>query len=97
MLKKQVIGYGVLVSRSNSKPQIVILIPQVHPYRCFLSGDFAVETLTRSAFSAEQEEELIDGVRVSSAGIHLCQLPYADDIREHGLTSTLSIIEPPSE
>jgi hypothetical protein len=46
---------------------------------------------------AEQEEELIDGVRISSAGIHLCQLPYADDVREHGLTSTLSIIEPPSE
>jgi ATP-dependent DNA helicase 2 subunit 1 len=29
MLKKDVIGYGVLVARSNSKPQIVILIPQV--------------------------------------------------------------------
>ncbi|ORY89587.1 SPOC like C-terminal domain-containing protein [Leucosporidium creatinivorum] len=71
MLKKKVVGYGVLVSRSNSKPQVVLLIPQ--------------------------EEELIDGVRISSAGIHLCQLPYADDVREHGLTSSLSIIEPPTE
>lgn len=29
MLKKEVVGFGVLVSRANSKPQIVIMMAQV--------------------------------------------------------------------
>lgn len=32
------------------------------------------------------------GVQILPPGIHLCQLPYADDIRSHGLSSTKSIV-----
>ncbi|GAA6015830.1 hypothetical protein JCM11491_007201 [Sporobolomyces phaffii] len=41
-----------------------------------------------------QEEKLNDaGVQVLPPGIHLCQLPFADDIRDLGLGKTLSCIQ----
>lgn len=30
-------------------------------------------------------------------GIHLCQLPFVDDVRDHNLTSSVSIVHPPGE
>lgn len=30
-------------------------------------------------------------------GIHLCQLPFVDDVRAHDLSSTVSIVHPPGE
>ncbi|GAA5867392.1 hypothetical protein JCM8547_003331 [Rhodosporidiobolus lusitaniae] len=43
-----------------------------------------------------QEEKLNSaGVAVTPPGIHICQLPFADDIRDHGLESTVSVLVPP--
>jgi len=46
-----------------------------------------------------QREELAEdsGVQLLPPGIHICQLPFKDDIRSHGLTSTVSIVPPLSE
>ncbi|POY71002.1 ATP-dependent DNA helicase 2 subunit 1 [Rhodotorula taiwanensis] len=43
-----------------------------------------------------QEEKLSEtGVALIPGGIHLCQLPFADDLRELGLSSTLSVVHRP--
>ncbi len=46
-----------------------------------------------------QREKLADdsGVQLLPPGIHLCQLPFKDDIRNHGLSSTVSIVPPMSK
>lgn len=36
-------------------------------------------------------------MQIKPPGIHLCQLPYIDDKRDHGLTSCTSILVDPSE
>lgn len=49
------------------------------------------------SISLLQAEEKKSGVQTKPPGIHLCQLPYVDDKRDHGLTSTASIVAMPSE
>ena len=41
-----------------------------------------------------QREKVADdsGVQLLPPGIQLCQLPFKDDIRSHGLSSTVSIV-----
>lgn len=42
-----------------------------------------------------QAEKLSDaGVQVAPPGIHLVQLPFADDMRELGVDSTLTVMRP---
>lgn len=72
MIKKEVIGYAVLLARKSARPQICILIPQM-------------EQLDRT------------GHQDRAAGLHVIQLPFADDIREIGITSTISAVVRPSE
>ncbi|KWU42341.1 Ku DNA-binding complex, Ku70 subunit [Rhodotorula sp. JG-1b] len=70
MLKKEVVGFASFLARSNSRPQVVLLLPQeekLHP----------------------------NGVVAVPGGIHLCQLPFVDDVRDHNLTSSVSIVHPP--
>ncbi|GAA5988311.1 hypothetical protein JCM10908_002158 [Rhodotorula pacifica] len=70
MLKKEVVGFASFLARSNSRPQVVLLLPQ--------------------------EEKLSEnGVTLVPGGIHLCQLPFADDIRALDLSTTLSVVHPP--
>ncbi|KAI5476030.1 ATP-dependent DNA helicase 2 subunit 1 [Pseudohyphozyma bogoriensis] len=68
MDRKDVIGFGVFLARAASKPQIVVLIPQV-------------ETLTDSGLTADPP------------GIHICQLPFADDVRALNIDSMDSVYE----
>ncbi|GAA5993494.1 hypothetical protein JCM11641_000840 [Rhodosporidiobolus odoratus] len=43
-----------------------------------------------------QEEQLNSaGVATAPPGIHICQLPFADDIRDHGLEMTVSVMHAP--
>ncbi|GAA5885791.1 hypothetical protein JCM3774_005207, partial [Rhodotorula dairenensis] len=70
MLKKDVVGFASFLARSNSRPQVVLLLPQ--------------------------EEKLNEtGVVIVPGGIHLCQLPFVDDLRAHDLSYTVSVVHPP--
>ena len=46
--------------------------------------------------NALQEEKLHEnGSLAVPGGIHLCQLPFVDDVRAHDLSSTISVVRPP--
>ncbi|KAK4054102.1 ATP-dependent DNA helicase II subunit 1 [Microbotryomycetes sp. JL201] len=70
MIKKDVIGYGVLLARVISRPQIVLMM-------------------------AQEEKMRSDGTQERPAGIHLIQLPFADDLRELDISATNSVIKVP--
>ncbi|KAK4054319.1 ATP-dependent DNA helicase II subunit 1 [Microbotryomycetes sp. JL221] len=70
MIRKDVVGYAVLLARVISRPQICLLM-------------------------AQEEEMRADGTQAKPAGIHVIQLPFADDLRELGLESTNSVIQVP--
>jgi ATP-dependent DNA helicase 2 subunit 1 len=72
MVKRDVIGYAVLLARKSARPQICVLL-------------------------AQKEQLNNSGHQERAAGLHVIQLPFADDIREIGITSTVSAIIPPSK
>ncbi|KAL8286530.1 hypothetical protein RQP46_004547 [Phenoliferia psychrophenolica] len=70
MLDKDKIGFGVLLPRVSSKPQMVVLIPQ-------------------------PEEMNEYGQQTFPPGIHLSQLPFADDMRPLNIEPRACIIPIP--
>lgn len=90
MVKKDVIAYGAFIGRRAARPQIVILLPQVRS----LPLSLYISPLTDGHPSCMQEEKLNEaGVQELPPGFHLCQLPFADDIRTLGIGKTLTCVQ----
>lgn len=91
MVAKDVIGYAVMLARVSARPQICVLLAQVSRSR------LAFIAASADAVNRLQKEELDEttGHQTKAPGIHVCQLPFADDMREIGLTSTLSAVVMP--
>ena len=87
MLKKDVIGLGVLIARSNSSPQLVYMLPQVRSHALMKGQQGSL--LFRS--KAETRDEETD-VQIDPPCIWLVQIPFADDIRAPIATSSLSVM-----
>ena len=74
MLKKNKAALCVFLPRSSSRPQIVTLLAQVRiNISCASSAD-----------ANDLQAEVLDamGHQVTPPGMHLCQLPFADDVRK---------------
>lgn len=89
MLNKNKIGFGVLLARANARPQMVVMIPQVR-----ICAPPSMRTVLMSVILLlTQDEELNEfGMQVTAPGIHLCQLPFADDIRPLNIEVRASIV-----
>lgn len=90
MQKKDKIGLGVFLPRKNSTPQLVAILPQVR--RC--TQDAPISGLAPSSpigLQLEAYDEL--GVQETPSGMHLCQMPWADEIRPSHVDSTLGIVQ----
>ncbi|CEQ43197.1 SPOSA6832_05100, partial [Sporobolomyces salmonicolor] len=99
MLKKDVIGYASLIARTISRPQVVILLPQVclqrSPAPRSAQTSATATSLLTIPKSPQAEELNKNGVQVRPPGIHICQLPFADDIRGLGFTRTTTVLNAP--
>lgn len=96
MIKKDVIGYASFIARTISRPQVVILIPQAS-HRFLASATTFKFSLTLAWMVGAQAEKLhAAGVAYQPNGIHVCQLPFADDIRDIAVDSTISVLRKPS-
>lgn len=75
MTEMDVAGLGLLVSRKNSTPQHVLILPQVR------SNPLLYDR--RPRLTGEQNEVPgDDGEQTTPPGFNLIQLAYADDIRQ---------------
>lgn len=96
MIKKDVIGYASFIARTISRPQVVILIPQASRNFHGSAATFKVSLTLAWMFGAQAEKLNAAGVAYQPNGIHVCQLPFADDIRDIAVDSTISVLRKPS-
>lgn len=91
MVEKDVVGFGFFIRASNARPVIVLLLAQV----CIDPMKFR-EGLLISHIHGIQQEEYRNALHVQERppGIHLIQLPFADDVRALGVESTAQVIDP---